>query len=247
MSRSPLQWPMARSSEDPSRVGYCLPICGTVSDNHIAAICINTIPANDTNVFSVLGTYLWIVSLSYKNTAVGMASGRGSSLEGKPADIKPAFKTREIKFIYIWGPEKLSRYSDSLRVGPSGDRIPVGGEIFRTRPDRSWGPHSIIYNGYRVFPEGKAAGAWRWTPTPSSTALNEREELYLYSLSGPSSSVGIATEPRTWRSGIESRWGRDFPPFQTGPGAHTASCKMGTWSFPGVKCGRGVLLTTHPL
>ena len=49
------------------------------------------------------------------------------------------------------------------------------------------------------------------------------------------------------RSGIESRWGRDFPPVQTGPGAHPASCKMGTSSFPGIKCGRGVLLSTHPL
>ena len=38
-----------------------------------------------------------------------------------------------------------------------------------------------------------------------------------------------------------------FPPFQAGPGAHPASCKMGTGSFPGVKCGRGVLLTTYPL
>ena len=37
------------------------------------------------------------------------------------------------------------------------------------------------------------------------------------------------------------------PSVQTGPGAHPASCKMGTGSFPGVKCGRGVLLTTHPL
>jgi len=37
------------------------------------------------------------------------------------------------------------------------------------------------------------------------------------------------------------------PPVQTGPGAHPASCKMGTGSFPGVKYGRGVLLTTHPL
>ena len=41
--------------------------------------------------------------------------------------------------------------------------------------------------------------------------------------------------------------GRDFPPVQTGPGAHPASCTMGTGSFPGVKYGRGVLLTTHPL
>ena len=35
--------------------------------------------------------------------------------------------------------------------------------------------------------------------------------------------------------GIEFQWGRDFPPFQTGPGAHPASCKMGTESFLGVK------------
>jgi len=26
-----------------------------------------------------------------------------------------------------------------------------------------------------------------------------------------------------------------------------ASCKMGTGSFPGAKCGRGMLLTTQPL
>ena len=64
---------------------------------------------------------------------------------------------------------------------------------------------------------------------------------------GPGSSVGIATELRAGRSGIESRWGRDFPLVQTGPGAHPASCKMGTGSFPGVKCGRGVLLTTNHL
>ena len=36
-----------------------------------------------------------------------------------------------------------------------------GGEIFRTPPDRPWGPPSLLYNGYRVFPGGKAAGAWR--------------------------------------------------------------------------------------
>ena len=66
-------------------------------------------------------------------------------------------------------------------------------------------------------------------------------------LCGSGSSVGIATELRVGRSGIESRYGRDFPPVQTGPGAHPTSCKMGTGSFPGVKCGRGVLMTTHPL
>ena len=39
-------------------------------------------------------------------------------------------------------------------AGRSGDRIPVGGEIFRTLPDRPWGPPSLLYNGYRVFPGG---------------------------------------------------------------------------------------------
>jgi len=48
------------------------------------------------------------------------------------------------------------------------------GEIFRTRPDRPWGPSSLLYNGYRVFPGGKAAGHCRWLPTPSSTEVKER-------------------------------------------------------------------------
>jgi len=40
---------------------------------------------------------------------------------------------------------------------------------------------------------------------------------------------------------------RFFAPFQTGPGAHPASCTTGTESFLGVKSGRGVTLTPHPL
>ena len=68
-----------------------------------------------------------------------------------------------------------------------------------------------------------------------------------YVVCGPGRSVGIATDYGMVGRGIESRWGRDFSPVQTGPGAHPASCKMGTVSFPGVKYGRGVLLTTHPL
>ena len=36
-------------------------------------------------------------------------------------------------------------------------------------------------------------------------------------------------------------------PVQTDPWAHQASCKMSTGVFPGVKSGRGVMLTPHPL
>ena len=58
------------------------------------------------------------------------------------------------------------------------------------------------------------------------------------------SSVGIVTRYGLIGRRIESRWGRNFPPVQTGPGAHPASYRMGTGSFPGVKrSGRGV---DHP-
>ena len=68
------------------------------------------------------------------------------------------------------------------------------------------------------------------------------------STAGPGSSVGIATAYGLDSPGIESRWGARFSvPVQTGPEARPTSCIMGTGSFPGVRCGRGVTLTPHPL
>jgi len=67
----------------------------------------------------------------------------------------------------------------------------------------------------------------------------------LLNVCGPGSSVGIATDYGLDDPGSNPLWGRDFPPVQSCPGAHPASCTMGTESSPGVKYGRGVLLTTH--
>jgi hypothetical protein len=64
---------------------------------------------------------------------------------------------------------------------------------------------------------------------------------------GPGSSVGIATDYGLGGPRIESGGARFSAPVRTGPGAHPASNTMGTGSFPGVKYGRGVLLTTHAL
>jgi hypothetical protein len=55
-----------------------------------------------------------------------------------------------------------------------------------------------------------------------------------------------------WTAGVRSLTeAEDFSSnlcVQTGSGAHPASCTVGTGgSFPGVKRGRGVMLTTHPL
>ena len=68
--------------------------------------------------------------------------------------------------------------------------------------------------------------------------------LYGY-LCGSGSSVGIAT--RGWTVRGSNPGGARFSARPDSPGAHPASCTMGTGSFPGVKYGRGVLLTTHPL
>ena len=65
---------------------------------------------------------------------------------------------------------------------------------------------------------------------------------------GPGSVVSIVTGYGLDRLGIEFQWGVIFSiPVQTGPGTHPASCTMGTGSFPGVKSGRDVTLTPHPL
>ena len=54
---------------------------------------------------------------------------------------------------------------------------PGGGEIFRTRPDRPWGPRSLLYNGYRCFPGVKRPGSGVAHPPPSSAEVKERVEL----------------------------------------------------------------------
>ena len=71
------------------------------------------------------------------------------------------------------------------------------------------------------------------------------QRFCFYTFVGRDSSVGITTRYGLDGPGIEYWWGRDISaPVQTDPGAHPASYKMGTGSFPRVKRpGRGV---DHP-
>jgi hypothetical protein len=57
------------------------------------------------------------------------------------------------------------------------------GRVFRTCPDRPWGPPSLLYNWYWVFPEGKVRPVRDADPSPpSSVEVKNKVELYLYSL-----------------------------------------------------------------
>ena len=88
---------------------------------------------------------------------------------------------------YNHGPALTTRTAQSVKRLATGWTVrgsnPGGGEIFRTCPDRPWGPPSFLYNRNQVFPGGKAAEAWRWPPTPSSTKLTfTRLMTYIYNV-----------------------------------------------------------------
>jgi hypothetical protein len=114
-----------------------------------------------------------------------------------------------------------------LWAGGSGDRIPVGGEIFRSRPDRPWGPPSLLYNWYRVsFPGVKRSGRGVDHPPPSSAEVKERVELYLYSPSRPSWPVLGRTLPFYL-----------FLPLQGHKQLHLHVCSKGLWpGTPAARC-----------
>ena len=55
---------------------------------------------------------------------------------------------------------------------------PDGGEIFRTSPDRPWGPPSLLYNGCWVFPGGKERPGRDADPSPTSSTVVMKGQSY---------------------------------------------------------------------
>jgi len=55
-------------------------------------------------------------------------------------------------------------------------------EIFRTCPDRPWGPPSLLYIGYRVFPGGKMRPGRDADPSPLLVQKSKIEWNYTSTL-----------------------------------------------------------------
>ena len=143
-----------------------------------------------------------------------------------PSDTQNACFPIFIKYYDICGPGSSVGIATEL----PGWTVRGGGEIFRTCPDRPWGPPSLLYDGYRVFPGGKVRPVrdadlspllvpwsrksraiplfplWAVRPVKSLSACTRVQftltfTMILISQCGPGSSVGIATELRAGRSG----------------------------------------------
>jgi hypothetical protein len=86
--------------------------------------------------------------------------------------------------VLLPGPGQRSRYSDSVRAGRSGDRIPVEAR-FSATVQTSPEAHPASYTmGTGSFPRAKWPG--RDHPPPSTAVVKERVQLHLYSPFGPS-------------------------------------------------------------
>ena len=78
-----------------------------------------------------------------------------------------------------------------------------------------------------------------------TTTINIFNSLNVRNLFRITGSLGLGSLSTGWTVRGSNPGGGEI--FRACPGAHPASCTMGTGSFPGVKSGRGVTLTPHPL
>ena len=130
--------------------------------------------------FSLLDTTWTWRSVVWQATGRSSAASRVRQLRAHSHYVTPTPP--------FYGPGWLSRYSDSLRAGWSGDPIPVGGGRFSARPDRPWSPPSLLYSGYRVFPGGKASGMWLYHPPHLAPRLKKE--------------LSYSSTPRLWIHGL---------------------------------------------
>jgi len=76
----------------------------------------------------------------------------------------------------------ITSYSHQATVWKVRGSNPGEGEIFRTPPDRPWGPPNLLCNGYRLSSSGvKRPGRGVDHPPSTSSQVEEILEIHLYS------------------------------------------------------------------
>ena len=102
------------------------------------------------------------------------------------------------------------------------------------------------------FPGFTCLSLWFWSTgriMDGGENLNtqrKKKSLFRYHFVHRKFNLNFILRFSSYRSGIESRWGRDFLSVQTGPGAHPASCAVGTGAFPEVEVAGAWGWRPHP-
>jgi hypothetical protein len=164
-------------------------------------------------------------------------------------------------YVYIYIKQSQYRAGLALSIpGVWGSQIPrqsahEGGNVVNPKhrspltPGIIFGTHSCCRLSQ---PEGHCVARRIMSMKISSDTIGNWTHIYIYIYMCVCVCAGCLSRYSDWllvgRSGdripVRTRF---FTPVQTGPGAHPASCTMGTGSYSGVESGRGVTLSYHPL
>ena len=79
----------------------------------------------------------------------------------------------------FWVAQLVQRLTTGQTIRGSNPGV---GEIFLTCPDRPWGPPSLLYNEYRIFPGCKERPGRDVDPSPPSSAVVKKEQSYTSTL-----------------------------------------------------------------
>ena len=93
----------------------------------------------------------------------------------------------------MFGPGSSVGIATGYGLDGPGIEFRWGGEISLTCPDRLWGPPSLLYNGYRVFPGGKERPGRDADSSPLSSAVVMEWQSYT---STPPMGCTACTEPQ---------------------------------------------------
>jgi hypothetical protein len=92
------------------------------------------------------------------------------------------YNSADIKFVLIFTCNGGQESVASMVTRYEPDRLTIESQwakICWALANWPWGPASLWYNGYRIFPWGTATGAYCWPPTPSNAKVVIGLELYL--------------------------------------------------------------------
>ena len=84
-------------------------------------------------------------------------------------------------YVSFSGPATVADIVTGYGLEGPGIESRWGGEISRTRQDRPWGPPSLLYNAYRIFPVGKKRPGFDTETSPLLVQWSRIVEEYLYS------------------------------------------------------------------